>query len=48
MRSLNRGCNRKLVGKQAELEFITAPNIIPSNNPEEQVESNFLLRFKKM
>ena len=28
---------RKLVGKVAELDFITAPHIIPSDNPEEQV-----------
>ena len=28
---------RKLIGKVAELEFITAPHIIPSDNPEEQV-----------
>ena len=31
------GSFRKLVGKVAELEFITAPHLIPSDNPEEQV-----------
>jgi len=30
------GSFRKLVGKQAELEFVTAPHNIPSDNPEEQ------------
>jgi len=30
------GSFRKLVGKQAELEFVTAPHKIPSDNPDEQ------------
>jgi len=30
------GSFRKLVGKYAELEFVTAPNAIPSENPDEQ------------
>ena len=30
------GSFRKLVGKVADLEFITAPHLIPSDNPEEQ------------
>jgi len=30
------GSFRKLVGKHAELEFVTAPNAIPSDNPDEQ------------
>eukprot|EP00092_Neocalanus_flemingeri_P090151 GFUD01114159.1.p1 GENE.GFUD01114159.1~~GFUD01114159.1.p1 ORF type:complete len:421 (+),score=114.93 GFUD01114159.1:57-1319(+) len=30
------GSFRKLVGKQAEFEFVTAPHHIPSENPEEQ------------
>ena len=34
------GSFRKLVGKVADLEFITAPHIIPSDNPEEQVGGN--------
>ena len=33
------GSFRKLVGKVAELEFITAPHLIPSDNPEEQVRT---------
>ena len=28
---------RKLVGKYADLDFITAPHLIPSDNPDEQV-----------
>jgi len=30
------GSFRKLVGKQADMEFVTAPHHIPSENPEEQ------------
>jgi len=30
------GSFRKLIGKQADVEFITAPHHIPSNDPEEQ------------
>ena len=28
---------RKLVGKFADLDFVTAPHLIPSENPDEQV-----------
>ena len=30
---------RKLVGKYADLDFITAPHLIPSDNPDEQVNN---------
>jgi hypothetical protein len=39
---------RKLVGKHAELEFVTAPHIIPSDNPEEQVDGNLKSKFKPL
>ena len=33
---------RKLVGKYADLDFITAPHLIPSDNPDEQVNNIWL------
>ena len=30
---------RKLVGRYADLDFITAPHLIPSDNPDEQVNN---------
>ena len=34
---------RKLVGKYADLDFITAPHPIPSDNPDEQVNNGQML-----
>ena len=38
---------RKLVSKFADLEFITAPHLIPSELPEEQVSFDFKNIFKQ-
>ena len=39
------GSFRKLVGKFADLDFITAPHLIPSDNPDEQVNIQILHSF---